>query len=80
MKGTMNIDLIGETIENENRSEIKLGPLVLPKGATINGELIAVGENDAYLHCFASGSGSYLGIFKSEDENHIYARILELNI
>ena len=80
MKGTMNIELIGESINAPvTHSGISAGVLKLPEGVEVDGELLAVGENDQYLHCFITGTGSYYGIFKSEDENHIYQHLLELN-
>ena len=62
-----------------NRSGIPSGKLVLPEGLTVDGDLIAFGECDMYLHCVISGSGEYYGIFKSEDKNHLYQHILNLN-
>jgi len=80
MKGTMNIDLVGESVsDNINHSGIPCGILKLPKDVIIDGELLAVGENETYLHCFITGSGNYYGIFKSDDENHIYQNLLKLN-
>jgi len=78
MKGTMNIDTIGHDFkENPLRTKLELGKLKLPEG--LSGELLYVGENDTYLHCFEVNSGSYYGIFKSDDENHVYHHILNLN-
>ena len=77
MKGVMNIELLGEGQYKEfKKSGIKIGKLKLPSGAT--GHLVAVGENETYLHCFYS-SGVYLGVYKSDDENHLYQHILKLN-
>ena len=78
LKGTMKIELIGHGFkENPKRTKIPLGKLKLPEGAS--GELLYVGEDDLYLHCFVVNSGAYYGIFKSDDDNHIYQHILKLN-
>lgn len=79
IKGFMNLEFIGEPIEGAIHSGIKKGILKLPEGVSVNGDLIAVGENDAYLHCFISGTWDYYGIWKSDDENHLYQHILRLN-
>lgn len=80
MQGTTNIEIIGYDAEpNSRRSRIQRGPLTLPEGANIDGQLIAFGENDGYLHCIVSGNGNYYGVFKSEDQNHLYQRLVELN-
>lgn len=80
MKGVMNIELIGQCIEAPaSDSGINPGILKLPDGVEINGELLAVGENNEYLHCFITGTGSYYGVFKSDDKNHIYQHLLALN-
>ena len=60
-------------------SGIKPGPLNLPNGASVNGKLIAFAEDDAYLHCVIEPEGTYYGVFKSEDKNHLYQRLLKLN-
>ena len=62
-------------------SGIKIGPLKLPEGMSTNtiGGLVAFGEDKKYLHCILSATGSYYGVFKSPDENHMYQRLLELN-
>lgn len=64
-----------------NPSGLKSGPLTLPRDIlAIIGELIAFGESDRYLHCVISGTGTYYGVFKSDDENHLYQHILRLNL
>jgi len=65
--------------ENPKRTKIKLGPLILPEYMSVDGEMIFVGENDTHLHCFFSSTGQYHGVFKSEDENHMYQHLLKLN-
>ena len=80
MNGTMNIEIIGETFQpNSKRSVIQCGPLKLPDGVTVCGELVAFGENDMFLHCICSGSGAYYGVFKSDDTEHLYQHLLRLN-
>ena len=77
--GKMGVVITHENINASNPSGIKLGKLKLPEGVAVLGDLIAVGESDAYLHCFISDTGEYYGVFKSEDENHIYRLIKSLN-
>jgi hypothetical protein len=81
MKGTMNIEVIGfDSTENAKRSPIERGPLVSPEGVNkTGGTLIAIGENDDYLHCILSDTGEYYGVLKSDDPNHLYQHILSLN-
>ena len=84
LKGTMNIEFISHSFKKiPNRTNLKLGPINLPDGVSVGfegkGRLIYVGEDDAYLHCFIDDTGCYYGIFKSDDDNHIYQRILDLN-
>ena len=80
MIGTMNIEMIGETFQpNHNRSAIQCGPLKLPDGVSVCGELVAFGENDTFLHCICSGNGAYYGVFKSDDTEHLYQHLLLLN-
>ena len=62
-----------------NKSNLMPGPLILPEGVSVEGELICIGEDDAYLHCIISGSGAYYGVFKSHEANHLYGRLIELN-
>ena len=78
IKGMIDINFISS--DSWNKSNISYGPLKLPKGMTIDdgSELIVVGENDKYLHCFFT-NGTYYGIFKSNDKNHMYQCILNLN-
>lgn len=70
------IDFIGEL---SNACGIKPGPLRIPDGCSVDGNLIAIGEDDMYVHCIISNSGAYYGVFKSEDKNHLYREILRLN-
>jgi len=79
MLGHMTIEVIGESVSGLSHCGVKRGILKLPEGASVDGDLIAVGENENYLHCFISGSGAYYGIYKSDDENHFYQHILRLN-
>jgi hypothetical protein len=80
LQGTVSIKFDGEPYEpNPMRSEIQRGPLKLPNGVTVDGSLVAFGEDDDYIHCIISGSGTYYGIFKSKDADHLYQRLLELN-
>lgn len=79
MLGHMNIEFTGESMSGLSHCGVKRGILKLPEGVSVNGDLIAVGENESYLHCFISGSGAYYGIYKSDDENHLYQHILGLN-
>lgn len=79
MQGTMSIAITGSDFSvNANRSKLK-GPLKLPDGLTFAGQLIAIGEDDDYLHCIISESGGYYGVLKSADENHLYQHLLKLN-
>ena len=79
MHGIMDISFKSEPVETGVlHCGIKKGVLKLPETWAVKGELVAVGENYGYLHCF-SGDGNYIGIYKSEDENHIYQKILKLN-
>lgn len=81
MIGTMNIEMIGRDFKpNPNRSPIERGPLKMPDGATVygSGDLIAFGENDTHLHCVTS-AGAYVGIFKSNDTDHIWGALLRHN-
>lgn len=78
MKGTMNIEMIGENADDDiKHSGIERG--LLNTGEYIDNELIVVGENEEYLHCFDIKTGSYFGVFKSNDKNHIYQHLLKLN-
>jgi len=77
IKGMIDINFISH--DSSSKSNIPKGPLKLPKDMSVDGELIAVGENDMYLHCFISGGGQYLGVFKSDEENHLYQHLLKLN-
>ena len=61
------------------RCGINRGPLKLPNGMSVEGDLIAFGENDLYLHCIIGNTGNYFGVFKSDDENHLYKRLIALN-
>ena len=92
MVGTMNIECIGEDLRLMGKGsvpfphkqyDIQCGILKLPEDMTVDGggDLIAVGENDKFLHCFNTVTGMYLGIFKNKtDKNHLYRHICELNI
>jgi hypothetical protein len=60
-------------------SGLEMGPLELPEGMSFEGDLILFGENAKYLHCVISGSGAYYGVFKSEDEDHMYRHLLLIN-
>lgn len=61
-------------------SGIKRGPLKLPEGVSVNGELIAFGEDEEYLHCVISGTGDIYSVYKKSGEsNHIYYELLRLN-
>lgn len=81
MNGTMNIEIIPHNGEQTpNRSDIKRGPLKLPEGvASTTGDLIAIGENDEYLHCVFAKTGTLYQIFKSDDPDHMWHVVLELN-
>ena len=76
----MNIELlgIGQFVEFTH-SGLSKGKLALPPEAKVEGDLIAIGENESYVHCIISGTGDYYGIFKSDDPKHIYQLILKLN-
>lgn len=78
IKGMMDIVLIGS--DCWNKSNIPLGVVKLPDEISVDGEVIVVGENDTYLHCFISNTGAYFGIYKSDDPKHIYQLILKLNL
>lgn len=78
MKGTVNIEFLGYGKGDTNYSSIERGKLKLPKGITSESDIIAFGENEKYIHCITS-DGNYMGIYKSNDENHIYQQILKLN-
>jgi hypothetical protein len=80
MQGTVSITFAGEDFSlNPKRSAIPRGPLILPEGVTVAGSLIAFGEDDRYLHCIVSDTGAYYGVFKGDDSDHLYQRLLELN-
>lgn len=79
IKYFMNIGFIYDQLDRKLHSGLKKGAIKLPEGIIANGDLILVGENEAYLHCFISGSWDYYGIWKSDDENHLYQHILRLN-
>lgn len=80
MKGKTVIDMkgVGE-YEPFDESGIQRGPLKLPEGAVVKGELVAFGEDESFLHCVISGTGDYYGVFKSEDDNHLYQHLKALN-
>jgi hypothetical protein len=62
----------------EKRSGIRPGKLVTP--ARFDGDLIAFGEDDEYLHCVLQGSGALYQVYKlSGEEDHLYQHLLELN-
>ena len=63
-----------------NTSGIRKGPLKLPDGVLVDRELIAFGEDENYLHCVISQSGTYYGVYKSSDKNHLYQHLLRLNV
>jgi len=78
LKGTMKIEFIGHDFkENPKRTKIPFGKLKLPEEVT--DELLYVGEDDDYLHCFVVNSGTYYGIYKSDDKSHLYQFVLKLN-
>ena len=80
MNGTMTIQIKGASfVSDSNRSNIPRGALNLPDGFSINGILVAIGEDDKFLHCIASPSGNYFGISKEEEYNHLFQHILRLN-
>ena len=80
MQGTVLVTFVGEEFSpSPKRSTIPRGPLALPEGMTVAGSLIAFGEDDNYLHCIISDTGNYYGIHKSDDPQHIYHRLIELN-
>jgi hypothetical protein len=80
MQGTMTITCTDSDFAgNSKRSPIESGPLKLPDEASVLGQLIAIGEDDRYLHCIVSVSGAYFGVFKSGDEKHLYQHLLRLN-
>jgi len=75
--GVMNIEMIGDvTADAIKYSGIERGILKMPDSSMP--PLIAVGENEIYLHCFTQ-TGDYWGVFKSDDENHLYQHLLRLN-
>jgi hypothetical protein len=81
MKGKMKLELLGAGQFKEFKdSGVKRGKLKLPDQIKIEdgGDLIAVGEDEIYLHCFFT-SGDYLGVYKSDDKDHMYQHILRLN-
>jgi len=77
MVGMIDIEFIPHP--SWNASNINLGPLKFPKGMSVDGDLIAIGENDKYLHCIISGTGMYYGVFKSDDPDHLYQHLKRLN-
>lgn len=79
MRGTVKVEHIGFADTHFEESGIPRGKLTLPEGATVDGELIAFGEDELYLHCVVSETGNYYGVFKSIDDNHLYQRLVELN-
>lgn len=76
MKAIMNIEVVPGQ-EPKQTTKLKNGKLKLPKGSS--GELLYVGENNGFLHCFVVESGAYYGVVKSKDPKHIYHEILRLN-
>ena len=77
----MKLELLGNGQFTEFESSgIERGKLKIPGDIKIEDgiDLIAVGEDEIYLHCFFT-SGDYLGVYKSDDENHIYQHLLRLN-
>jgi hypothetical protein len=81
MKGKMKLELLGIGQFKEFKySGVQRGKLKLPEQIKIEsgGDLIAVGEDEDYLHCFFT-TGDYFGFYKSDDEDHIYQHILRLN-
>jgi hypothetical protein len=84
MHGIMDITFESEptntgVLQKLLHSGIKKGILKIPDDWIVNGELVAVGENYTHLHCFITGDWNYIGICKSNDENHMYQQIIELN-
>ena len=80
MKDIMNIELIGEVTENHiEHCGIQAGVLRIDDCWGFVGTLLAVGENEEFLHCFVIETGSYLGVYKSDDKNHLYQHLLNLN-
>lgn len=81
MKGKMKLELLGiGQFKEFSHSGIKRGKLKLPEQIKVESgsDLIAVGEDEVYLHCFFT-TGDYLGVYKSKDKDHIYQHILRLN-
>lgn len=79
---TLTTSLMRATIkclDVEAPSSIRPGPLELPDGLSVDGGLIAFAEDDAYIHCVIGGTGTYYGIYRSSDADHVYQRILALN-
>lgn len=58
-----------------NPSQLRAGYLKLPYGSSTT--LFAFGEDGTHVHCI-TGEGTYYGIFKSDDPDHIYQLILKL--
>lgn len=79
MKQEMKTKFIVSTHDLIESCGIPYGVLNLPEGVSVDGDLIVFGEDELYLHCVISGSGGYYGVFKSNDDNHIYQQLLKLN-
>ena len=80
MKGKVVVEILGDGQYKEfKHSGIPKGPLKLPEGVTVDGELVAFGEDESYLHCVVSNTGEYLGVFKVLDDKHLYRRLRRLN-
>ena len=78
MKGKTTVEMLGiGQFEHFEHSGIERGPLKMPEGSS--GVLIAFGEDELYLHTIIADTGDYYGVYKSDDENHIYNHLRNLN-
>ena len=77
----LNVEITKEVMRPDTLSGLENGLLTLPDeiGLDENIQLILFGENEIYLHCVIVPHGTYLGVFKSSDPDHMYQHILNSN-
>ena len=81
MKGKVEIKCLGEgQFKPFKESGLPRGPLKMPQGVSMDGELIAFGEDEEYIHCVISSTGQYYGVFRSPDYDHFYQALRRANV
>ena len=84
----LNVEITKEVMRPDTLSGLENGLLTLPDEIGLVGaqgandeniQLILFGENETYLHCVVVPHGTYLGVFKSSDPDHMYQHILNSN-